>query len=280
MTIRIHTRTGPEAERHHGHATRRRPRRPGATSGSGSRRGARGAPARRRRARRSRGRRAPSPVRPRRGSAPHTIRTMPSRMISSDSGKAPQGARGRSDADGRPGRGRGVGSSARSRRAASRSARVDSPRLRLRLPIQVANGQPELMTTRHQPISMPMKLQRGRTCQCLQPRSPMSSADTRLPAVTLGFEHHLLDQAAVLLLDPGAVRQRAARVRHVAGELVAELLQLGQREQPRSTATSGHAPAEPARSAARWRRTPAPAGSRDERPGRAGCDEPLARLGQ
>ena len=35
------------------------------------------------------------------------------------------------------------------------------------------------MTTRHQSISMPRKPKRGRTCQCLQPRSPMSSADTR-----------------------------------------------------------------------------------------------------
>ena len=42
-----------------------------------------------------------------------------------------------------------------------------------------ANGQPEEMTTRHQFISIPNTPQRGRTCQCLQPGSPMSSLATR-----------------------------------------------------------------------------------------------------
>ena len=77
------------------------------------------------------------------------------------------------------------------------------------VPCQVANGQPELMTTRHQPISMPMKLQRGRTCQYLQPGSPMSSLRDAHPLVRGRVEQHLLDQPPVLLLAVGAVRERA-----------------------------------------------------------------------
>ena len=43
----------------------------------------------------------------------------------------------------------------------------------------MANGQPELTTTRHQFKSIPRKPQRGRTCQSRQPGSPMSSWLTR-----------------------------------------------------------------------------------------------------
>jgi hypothetical protein len=43
----------------------------------------------------------------------------------------------------------------------------------------MANGQPEETTTRHQFISIPSGPKRGRTCQCLQPGSPMSSPETR-----------------------------------------------------------------------------------------------------
>ena len=139
-------------------------------------------------------------------------------------------------------RGRSARAAARSRRAASRSARVvDSPRLRLRLPIQVANGQPELMTTRHQLISMPrsssaggrasaaagladvLRGRRGATCgapaRASSPRSGAGSAPR-----------------------PGAVaRARGAR-RRAAGEVVAQLLELGEREQarpPPRAATAG-----------------------------------------
>ena len=68
-------------------------------------------------------------------------------------------------------------------------------RLRLRLPIEArwrslvrghgeapdppANGQPEEILTCHQFISMPTIPSRGRTCQFLQPGSPMSWLRTR-----------------------------------------------------------------------------------------------------
>jgi hypothetical protein len=46
------------------------------------------------------------------------------------------------------------------------------------------------------------------------------------PLVALRVEHHLLDQAAVLLLGVRAVRERAADVLDARGQLVAEVLQL------------------------------------------------------
>ena len=57
-----------------------------------------------------------------------------------------------------------------------------------------------------------MKPQRGRTCQCLQPGSPMSSLRDAHPLVRRRVEQHLLDQAAVLLLRVGAVGERGAAV--------------------------------------------------------------------
>jgi hypothetical protein len=60
-----------------------------------------------------------------------------------------------------------------------------------------------------------------------------------LPAVLLGRQQHLLDLAAVLLLDVGAVAQRAARVLDPARELVAHVLQLAQAQQARP-AGGGH----------------------------------------
>ena len=49
------------------------------------------------------------------------------------------------------------------------------------------------------------------------------------PFVRLGFEQHLLDPGSGALLDPGAVADAAAGVFHAVGELVAQLLQLGER---------------------------------------------------
>jgi hypothetical protein len=56
------------------------------------------------------------------------------------------------------------------------------------------------------------------------------------PLVALGLELHLLDQAAVLLLDVGAVVQRAAGLRQPLREVVAELLELAERQDPRPAA--------------------------------------------
>src|SRR4051794_19821286 len=58
------------------------------------------------------------------------------------------------------------------------------------------------------------------------------------PPVALRLEHHLLDQAPVAVLDPGAVGQRAAGIRDPARQLVAELLELRQRQQPRPAAAT------------------------------------------
>src|SRR5688572_16383604 len=63
------------------------------------------------------------------------------------------------------------------------------------------------------------------------------------PLVLLGLEHHLLDQPAVLLLDPRAVGQRPAHVVEPLGEIVAERLQLAEGEHPRP-ASGRHAPVE------------------------------------
>src|SRR5689334_22609400 len=151
-----------------------------------------------------------TPPRSPRTMRPATNSTMAPSTTSSTSGKPPHGAGGRSSGEALPRR-RGAGrrspdaarAAARRSRAASRSARVvvgaldwpaepaRSPRLRLRLPMDVslpqaggglsppANGQPEEIFTRHQPISIPMTPRRGRTCQFLQPGSPMSSLRTR-----------------------------------------------------------------------------------------------------
>ena len=56
------------------------------------------------------------------------------------------------------------------------------------------------------------------------------------PLVALGREQHLLDQAAALLLGVGALRQRTPGVLDAGGQLVAQLLQLGERKQPRPAA--------------------------------------------
>src|SRR4029453_84563 len=41
--------------------------------------------------------------------------------------------------------------------------------------LEARYGQPDETTTRHQRISIPSSPWRGRTCQCVQPGSPMSS---------------------------------------------------------------------------------------------------------
>jgi hypothetical protein len=56
------------------------------------------------------------------------------------------------------------------------------------------------------------------------------------PLEALRLEHHLLDQPAVLLLDVGAVAERAACVGDPVGQVVAELLELAQRQQARTAA--------------------------------------------
>ena len=61
-----------------------------------------------------------------------------------------------------------------------------------------------------------------------------------LPLVALRLEHHLLDQAAVPVLDPGPVGQRPPRVRDAGRQLVAQLLELGQGEEARASAATGH----------------------------------------
>ena len=206
---------------------------------------------------------------------PQTITTMPIRITSSDSGKLPQGAARALRAAGRPGaaprRGRG-GAPRRARARVVSACRACGSCAR---PCQVANGQPELMTTRHQPISMPMKLQRGRTCQCLQPGSPMSSLRHPHPLVALGVEQHLLDQAPVLLLGVGALGERrgarAGRARPAR--------RAAPRARPARAGAARRGPARPARSpcAARSSRTAAPAPPRAARPGRAACGARRAR---
>jgi hypothetical protein len=71
-----------------------------------------------------------------------------------------------------------------------------------------------------------------------------------LPAVLLGREQHLLDLAAVLLLDVGAVAQRAPRGLDPARELIAHVLQLAEAQQARAAGRGHgelHALARPAR---------------------------------
>jgi hypothetical protein len=63
------------------------------------------------------------------------------------------------------------------------------------------------------------------------------------PLVLLGLEQHLLDPAAVLLLDVGAVPERLAGVVEALCEVVSELLELREGEQARSAARA-HPPVE------------------------------------
>src|SRR3954464_13846771 len=64
------------------------------------------------------------------------------------------------------------------------------------------------------------------------------------PPVLLGLEEHLLDAHAVLLLDVGAVAELAAGAAQALGQLVAQRLELGQREHPRAPARADR-PLEP-----------------------------------
>jgi hypothetical protein len=60
-----------------------------------------------------------------------------------------------------------------------------------------------------------------------------------LPLVLLGVEQHLLDLAAVALLDVGALGERQAHVAQALGEVVSERLELGQGQQPRTALLAG-----------------------------------------
>src|SRR3954451_5918418 len=64
------------------------------------------------------------------------------------------------------------------------------------------------------------------------------------PLVLLGLEEHLLDAHAVLLLDVGAVAELAAGAGEALGQGVAQRLELGQREHPRTSARADR-PLEP-----------------------------------
>ena len=59
-----------------------------------------------------------------------------------------------------------------------------------------ANGQPEESLTSHQPISIPIRPSRGRTCQTPQPGSPMSPRATRAKRYFAGLEQHPLEVGA------------------------------------------------------------------------------------
>ena len=65
-------------------------------------------------------------------------------------------------------------------------------------------------------------------------------ADVRIgdahPLVGGGIAQHVLDELAVARLDLGAVVERAARLVQPVGEVVAELLELAQAQQPRAAA--------------------------------------------
>jgi hypothetical protein len=63
------------------------------------------------------------------------------------------------------------------------------------------------------------------------------------PLVPVGLEQHLLDQLAVLLLDVSAVAESLAGLPHPFCELVAELLELNERQDPRASA-GGNLPLE------------------------------------
>src|SRR5437763_8195962 len=63
------------------------------------------------------------------------------------------------------------------------------------------------------------------------------------PAVLLGFEQHLLDQTAVLLLHERPVRQLAAVHLEPLRQLVAHALELAKAENARAAAR-GHLPVE------------------------------------
>src|SRR5215210_679953 len=64
------------------------------------------------------------------------------------------------------------------------------------------------------------------------------------PLVAFGLEHHLLDPAAIALLDGGALVELAAVTLEALGEVIAHPLELGEREQARSAARRAHAPLE------------------------------------
>ena len=143
----------------------------------------------------------------------------------------------------------GLRSAAAARCAASRSARVDAPpavasagtaALAARLPMAgvrrrgagstprpPANGQPDEMTTRHQFISMPSSPQRGRDVPVLAARLADVLVADATHLCSSGAEHHLLDPAAVQLLDVGAVAEQRSRVSlQPVREVVAQLLEL------------------------------------------------------
>ena len=121
-----------------------------------------------------------------RSAKPTTSRTIPARVVSSPSGKAPHGAGGRvlearRGAAARSARRRRGGAGARG--SASRCARSGAQRAcgcggpwveaevggRMAGSPRPANGQPEESLTCHQPISIPIRPRRGRTCQAPQP---------------------------------------------------------------------------------------------------------------
>ena len=144
---------------------------------------------------------------------------MPARISSSLSGKLPQGGGGRSSEPGRPGLGRlAARRPPRRARAARRHARrawrrwaacgYDVPRARQGA---AANGQPE---RDHPPPAHEHPEQAPARAHVPVPAARLADVlgGDPHPLVALGREEHLLDQTPVLLLDVGAVRQRAPRV--------------------------------------------------------------------
>ena len=195
----------------------------------------------------------------------------------------------------RAGRASGLRASASARRAraASRWARVllasptpASPpsvsRLRLRLPMKFlshgvaaagprppANGQPEEIRTRHQPISMPSRPRRGRTCQCLQPGSPMSQLPTRRQRCARARAASPRSGGGSAPRRGCAPRADTAILLEPHRQLVADPLELAEGEQARAAARR-HAPVEAGarvRGAEELRRARPPAA----RSGRAAC---------
>ena len=100
------------------------------------------------------------------------------------------------------------------------------------------NGQPEESLTRHHPISIPSRPQRGRECQWRQPGSPMSSLEMRTQLVLGGLGDHPLEKPrlASSISPRRSISPRASATRSASASRTS--LQLPDAEHPRAAGGS------------------------------------------
>ncbi len=96
-----------------------------------------------------------------------------------------------------------------------------------------------------------------------------------LPPVLLGLEEHLLDPAAVLLLEVGPLVERPTVLPETIGKVVTKLLELDEPQEPRGCRSS--APSSQSRRVGSSSKERTRALTRAVRPARAATFEPLAR---